>query len=147
MKVQFLKEDGYELSETEKSLIIETDEFLLTDDIGNCYDFDSRDFFLEKHKGKFSLHTKGAALKFDFLAQTEVVVSTVPSLDGSAYSDKQQLESISSDLENHKKVCSALEQTVDYLGRKCIVYRNIAVIVSICAVLAILIQIFKTSIL
>lgn len=151
MKVQFLKDDGYKLSEQENALIIETDEFILTDNTGSTYDFDGRDSFLKKHKGKFSLHTKGEALKFDFLAQTEVVVSTVSSSEESAYSDKLQLEkleNITSDLKNYKKFCYELENDLVDLDRKRSIYRIWTWVASISAVLAILLLIlYKTSIL
>lgn len=124
----------YKLAQTADSLIIETDQFDLIDDTGNVYNFNSTD---NLYKGKVSVHTEGFALKFDILAQQEVVICTVPSFKGSAYSDKKQFENTISNLKNCMIIRSKLERTVNYLERKCSVYRTTIWTTSIISILII----------
>ena len=77
MKVRFLKDDSYKLSEQEDALIIETDEFILADNAGSTYDFDGRDSFLKKHNCNIMEKSK----IFFFLCAALVLVSCSDSND------------------------------------------------------------------
>lgn len=137
MKLKIYK-DISKLIEVGEILEIETDEFNLVDGVGNDYAFDSRVHYLKGNKGLFSLHTSGAALKFEWLVPQEVIVKTITAVEESTYSDLKQLSNVKMSLAACKTNFVHLERLVEYVERKRSFYKVSCLIMGFVCILLII---------